>query len=255
MICQLARDNIWGYKGIHGELKRLNITISKTCIANILRRNGLPSSPDRKGLTCPQWGRHADVFLCADLLTKEVWTLRGLHMAFVFFVLHLQSRRVLLAQATFPPNGQWLKQQARNALWEHEEHGIEPRFFLHDRDACYSEDFDDLLKDIDIETVHTPYQAPNANAFAERWVRSLREECLNQLVILGLGRLQYVLGQYREFFNYHRPHQGIGNRIPVRADPGTNESQATLDKPIGPNGIKCRQFLGGLLKSYSQTAA
>lgn len=104
LICQPARENTWGYKRIQGELKKLNIIISKTCTANILRRNGLPPSPDRKGLTWREFlSRHADVFLCADFLTKEVRTLRRLQRAFVFFALHLRSRRILLVRATFSP--------------------------------------------------------------------------------------------------------------------------------------------------------
>ena len=238
------------------QVKKLNIIISKTSIDNILRRNSLPSSPDRKGLTWSEFlSRHADVFLCADLLTKEVRTLRGLQRAFVFFVLHLCTRRILLAQATFSPNCGWLKQRARHVLWECEEYSIKPWFFLHDHDAGYSEGFDELLKYIGIAPVKTPYQAPNANAFAERWIRSLREECLNHLLIFGLDRLQYVLDQYKDYFNQHRPHQGIGNRIPARIGRDMKGGQTILDKSNDAGGVKCKQFLGGLLKSYSQKAA
>ena len=110
LICQIARENVWDYKKIQGELKKLGIEISKTTVANILRRNGLPPSPDHQGLTWREFlSRHADVFLCADLLTKEIWTLKGLQKAFVFFVLHLRTRRILFVHATFSPNAEWLK--------------------------------------------------------------------------------------------------------------------------------------------------
>lgn len=177
LICQLARENTWGYDRIQGELAKLGITISKSCVANILRRNGLPPSPDRKGLTWREFlSRHAEVFVCGGLLTKEIWTFQGLQTAFVFFVLHLPTRRILLAQATFSPNGSWVSQQARHVLWACQEQGIEPRFFLHDNDVCYLGGFDDVLKGAGVEAIHTPLQVPNANAFAERWVRSLRQE-------------------------------------------------------------------------------
>jgi putative transposase len=101
LVCQLARENTWGYEKIQGELKKLGIEISKTTMANILRRNGLPPSPERGGLTWREFlSRHADVFVCADLFTKESWTLKGLQTAFVFFVLHLQTRRILVARTT-----------------------------------------------------------------------------------------------------------------------------------------------------------
>jgi len=257
LICQLARENIWGYKKIQGELKKLYIEISKTSVANILRRNGLPPSPDRKGLTWREFlSRHAEVFLCADLLTKEIWTFKGLQRAFVFFVLHLRTRRILLVRATFSPNSRWLKQQARHVLWECQDREIKARFFLHDNDACYSEGFDGLLKSAGLKPVKTPYQAPNANAFAERWIRSLREECLNHLVILGLNRLQYVLDEYKDFFNHHRPHQGIGNCIPEQLGHQMGDKAQDVDSnSVHTSDIRCHEFLGGLLKSYMPTAA
>ena len=104
LVCRMARENEWGYARIQGELQKLDITISKTSVANILRRNGLPPSPDRKGLSWREFlARHASVFLCADMYQKEVWTFRGLTTAYVFFVIHLQTRKVLLARATFSP--------------------------------------------------------------------------------------------------------------------------------------------------------
>ena len=106
-----------------------------------------------------------------------------------------------------------------------------------------------------IKLVKTLYQAHNANAFAERWIRSLREECLNHLIIFGLDRLQYVLDQYKDYFNQHRPHQGIGNRIPARIGRDMEGGQTILDKSNGAGSVQCKQFLGGLLKSYSQKAA
>jgi len=257
LICQLARENIWGYKKIQGELKKLGIEISKTSVANILRRNGLPPSPDRKGLTWREFlSRHAEVFLCADLLTKEIWTFKGLQRAFVFFVLHLHTRRILLARAIFSPNGRWLKQQARHVLWECQDRGIKTRFFLHDNDACYSEGFDGLLKSAGLKPVKTPYQAPNANAFAERWIRSLREECLNHLIIFGLDRLQYVLDKYKDFFNQHRPHQGIGNCIPEQLGQQMGDkAQDVGSNSVHTSDIRCHEFLVGLLKSYIRRAA
>ena len=257
LACQMARDNTWGYDRIQGELQKLDIKVSNTTVANILRRNGLPASPDRKGLTWREFhSRHADVFLCADFLTQEVWTLKGLQTAFIFFVIHLQTRKVLLARATFSPNAQWLKQQARHVLWECEEQGIKPRFFLRDNDGCYSQDFDALLKAAGIEKVKTPFKAPNANSFAERWVLSLRVEALNHLILFGLAHLQHVLDEYRLFFNRHRPHQGINNTIPEQfTTEATDKPPKTVDpqKPAGE--VECQHFLGGLLKSYSRKAA
>ncbi len=160
-----------GYKRISGELKKLGIQISKSCVADILRRNGLPPSPERSGLSWREFlSRHADVLLCADLLTQEVWTVAGLQTAYVFFVIHRRTRTVLVARATGSPHSEWMQQQVRNALWECDEYDIEPRLFLHDNDSCFSRAFDAVLRHARVRPLRTPLQAPNANPHAERWV-------------------------------------------------------------------------------------
>jgi putative transposase len=243
-----------GYERIHGELEKLDIKISKSSVANILRRNGLPPSPERKGLSWREFlSRHAAVFLCADMFQKEVWTFRGLTTACVFFVMHLQTRKVLLARATFSPTNQWLHQQTRHVLWNCEEQGVKPRFFLRDNDMLYPEGMKAILKASGVETIKTPFGAPNANAYAERYVLSCKKECLNHLLIFGLNRMQHVVDCYTEYFNEHRPHQGIGNRIPA----GYNKSMKSrfnFMTKLNAKNIICYDFLGGLLKSYKRAA-
>jgi len=252
LVCRLARENAWGYRRISGELKKLGISISKSCIADILRRNGLPPAPERKGLTWREFlARHKDVLLCADLFTKEVWTLRGLRRAFVLVVMHLRSRRIVLAQVTYSPHAGWMAQQARNTLMLCDDLGIRPRFLIHDRDRCFAEDFDGILRSSGVKPVPTPYHAPNANAYAERWIRGARQECLNHLILFGLESLQRVMWTFRRFHNAHRPHQGIGNRVPSRVHAG-EVIPPTTDGPVGR--VECEGFLGGLLKSYRRAA-
>ena len=161
------------------------------------------------------------------------------------------SRTILLAEATFSPHAAWMAQQVRNVLWECEDMGIRPRFLLHDRDRCFCNDFDAVLRSAGVEPLRTPYHAPNANAFAERWIRSAREECLNHLILFGLKSLQRVVRTYRDFHNEHRPHQGVANRVPraVRAD---EPAPAPVRGPIGK--VHCEESLGGLLKSYRRAA-
>ena len=255
LVCKMARENEWGYERIQGELKKLDIVISKSSVANILRRNGLPPSPEREG---PSWreflSRHAPVFLCADMLQKEVWTFRGLTTAYVFFVIHLQTRKVILANATFSPTNQWLKQQTRHVLWECEDQGIEPRFFLRDNDQLYPEGMDAILKSSGVDTVKTPFQAPNANAHAERYVLNCRRDCLNHLLIFGLNRLQYVLDCYVSYYNEHRPHQGIGNIIPAEYNMPAKRQGGIMPSNATVGNVIRKDFLGGLLKSYQKAA-
>jgi len=254
LVCRLARENLWGYQRLRGELLKLRAILSKGCIAEILRRNGLPPSPQRAGLTWQQFlSRHAEVMLCADLFTKEVWTFCGLRTAYVLFVLHLSTRRIVLAEATFSPNGLWMGQMARNLLMSSEDLGVAPRFVLHDRDKLLAWDFDTVLAAAEAKVVKTPFRAPDANAHAERWVRSVTEECLDHLILFGLGSLQRTLQIHRDFFNGHRPHQGIDNRIPERQ--ATGEPDQTRDLPEGKLTVEREQFLGGLLNSYYRKAA
>ncbi len=255
LVCKMARENEWGYKRIQGELKKLDIEVSKSSIANILRRNGLPPSPERKGLSWREFlARHAPVFLCADMFQKEVWTFRGLMTAYVFFVIHLQTRKVTLARATFSPTNLWLKQQTRHVLWECEDQGIEPRFFLRDNDQLYPDEMDAILKSSGVDTVKTPFRAPNANAHAERYVLSCKNECLNHLLIFGLNRLQYVVDCYTGFFNEHRPHQGIDNKIPAEYKLTAKRQGGRLPLNVTPMNVIRKEFLGGLLKSYRRAA-
>jgi putative transposase len=256
LVCRLTRENLWGYQRPRGELLKLRVILSKGCIADILRRNGVPPAPKRAGLTWQKFlSRHAEVMLCADLFTKEVWTFSGLRTAYVLFVLHLGTRRIVLAEATFSPHGQWMGQMARNLLMSCEDLEIAPRFVLHDRDKLLVWDFDAVLTGAQTKVVKTPFRAPDANAHAERWVRSVTEECLDHLVLAGLGSLQRVLRIYQDFFNSHRPHQGIGNQIPERRAEGA----VALDRADGLRDrgitVECEQFLGGLLSSYYRQAA
>jgi putative transposase len=250
VVCRLARENAWGYQRIRGELLKLGIQRSKGCIAAILRRNGLPPSPQRSGLTWRQFlARHAEVLLCTDLFTKEVWTCTGLRTAYVLFALHLRTRRVVLAEATFSPHGPWMRQMGRNLLMACEDLGVAPRLVIHDRDELLVHDLDVTLQGAGLRIVKTPFRAPDANAHAERWVRSATGECLDHLILIGLGSLRRTLACYRDFSNHHRPHQGIGNQIPDRL--------ATGGLPVLPAALTAQRlavarekFLGGLLNSY-----
>ena len=255
LVCKMARENEWGYARIQGELKKLDIIISKSSVANILRRNGLPPSPEREGLSWRVFlARHEAVFLCADMFRKEVWTFRGLTTAFVFFVIHLQSRKVLLARATFSPTNRWIIQQIRHVIWECEEQGVEARFFLRDNDQLYPEDMKGILDASCIDTVKTPFQAPNANAHAERYVLSCKKECLNHLLIFGLNRFQHVVDCYTSYFNEHRPHQGIDNNIPAEYNMTDKRQGGSVPVNLSARDVARKDFLGGLLKSYRRVA-
>jgi putative transposase len=255
LVCRLARENEWGYQRISGELLKLGLKCSKSCVSDILVRNGIPPSPQRKGLSWQQFlARHAEVLLCLDLFTKEVWTATGLQTAYVLFAIHLQTRRVVLAEATFSPNSLWMRQMGRNLLMECEDLGLDPQLVVHDRDKLLVHELDITLGRAGLEIVLTPFRAPDANAHAERWIGSVSGECLDHLILVGLGSLQRVLAHYRSFYDGHRPHQGLGNGIPARSAAGQ-----MIRFPVRSGTAKLsvgrESFLGGLLNSYYRTAA
>jgi putative transposase len=138
-------------------------------------------------------------------------------------------------------------------LWACEDQGIEPRFFLRDNDMLYPEAMDAILKSSGVDTVKTPFLAPNANAYAERYVLSCKKECLNHLLIFSLDRLQYVVDCYSLFFNEHRPHQGIDNQIPFEYHMSQRQGDSVPLNTTAGN-VTRKEFLGGLLKSYQRAA-
>jgi len=183
-----------------------------------------------------------DILSGADFFTVEVLTWRRLVTYYVLFFIHLDSRRVTLAGITAHPDQSWMQQMARNATLEHWGYLNPCRYVLHDRDKKFCASFRDTLATANVKCLMLPRRSPNLNAFAERWVRSVRDECLGKLILLGESSLRRALTQFTEHYHSERNHQGKGN---VLLFPGVEEFRQTC----GPS-IRCRERLGGLLKYY-----
>lgn len=182
-------------------------------MGNILKRHGLLPAPERKRTTT--WNEfirsHLDVLVATDFFSTEVWTWCGLVTYYVLFFLHVGSRRVHVAGITAHPNEAWLKQIARNETMETWGFLKPGQYLIHDRDGKYCPAFLKLLDDAGIKRVPLPPQSPNLNAYAERWVRSVKSETLSKLMLFGEGSLRHALAQYLCHYHEERPHQGIGN--------------------------------------------
>jgi putative transposase len=172
----------------------------------------------------------------------------GLRRLYVLFFIELDTRRVHLAGVTANPNGAWVTQRARNLLPLLGERGRQLRFLLGDRDAKFTRSFEDVFRSEDVEVLVTPVQAPNANAHAERWIRTVRAECLDWLLIIGRGHLEQVLRVYVEHYNAHRPHRALGLQPP---DPAVEPALSSKDQPAK---VHRRDLLGGLVHDYRQAA-
>jgi transposase InsO family protein len=250
LILRLARENgNWGYVRIVGELRKLGITVSATFVRNVLEREGIPPAPHRHQLAWRSFLRqHAATMLACDFFTVDtVW----LQRLYVLVVISISNRRVEYVACTSKPDDAWMAQQARNALMDLGDCRLRPRFLIHDRDTKFSRCFDGIFEGEGIAIVRTPIQAPNANAHVERWVGSVRRECLDRLLILSRRQFERVLRVYVRHYNKRRPHRALDLRAP---DPPTIPS--TRCDPAAPaTAIRRRDLLGGLIHDYEAAAA
>jgi putative transposase len=170
----------------------------------------------------------------------------------VLFFIEVSTRRVHLAGITTNPDGRWVTQQARNLLMGRDDDAVRLRFLVRDRDSKFTRDFDEVFRSEGIRVIKAPVQAPKARAHAERWVGSVRRECLDRLLILGRHHLQHVLTTYVAHYNGHRPHRGLGQRPPLRELPPSDEQPAA--DVIALDRIRRRDLLGGLIHEYQLAA-
>jgi putative transposase len=248
LIVRMAKENrSWGYDRIVGALANLGHEVSDQTVGNVLRRYGVPPAPERKHTTT--WvafiRAHLAVLAGTDFFTAEVLTLRGLVTYYVLFFIHLESRRVDIAGITVHPDEPWMKQIARNVTMEDCGALRDRRYLLHDRDTKFTRSFRAILMSGRVEALVLPARSPNLNAYAERWVRSIKEECLSKVILFGERSLRRALSNYVDHFHAERNHQGKGN---VLLFPRANDRQRE-----GP--VRCRDRLGGLLRYYHREAA
>jgi transposase InsO family protein len=249
LIVQMATDNrSWGYDRLAGALADLGYDISDQTIGNILMRRGLLPAPDRqKTTTWREFIRtHMDVLWATDFFSTEVWTLGGLVTFYVLFFIKLDTREVHIAGITSNPNEAWMMQMARNLTME--EWGVlKPgQYLIHDGDKKFCAAFKQMLGDAGVKRVPLPPKSPWLNAFAERWIQSVKKEALSKMILFGERSLRHVLSEYIAHYHMERPHQGKGNVILFPSA----QSVPNSDSPI-----ECRERLGGLLKYYYREAA
>jgi putative transposase len=243
LVLRVAQENPrWGYPRIAGELLKLGVRVSPSTVRRLFLAAGLKPAPRRAG---PSWReflrQQAASTLACDFFTVETITLRRYY---VLFFIELGSRRVHLAGCTSNPTGAWVAQQARNlsftGLFER------MRFLIHERDSKFSAAFDEIFRSEGINVIKTPIRAPQANAYAERFVRTVRAECLDWLLIIGRRHLEHVLRSYTIHYNRDRPHRGLALLTPEPTDATDPPTVETIER---------RDRLGGLIHEYYRAAA
>ena len=237
LIIRMASENRdWGYDRIAGALANLGYEISDQTVGNVLRRHGLPPAPERKRTTT--WAAfirtHLALLAGTDFFTAEVLTLRGLVTYYVLFFIHLESRRVDIAGITVHPDEAWMKQIARNATMEDCGALRDCRYLLHDRDTKFTRSFRAILASGRVEPLALPARSPNLNAYAERWVRSVKEECLSKVILFGERSLRRALSELRRPFPCRAESPGEGQRPAVSSGDGSSARGAgAVPRAIG----------------------
>jgi transposase InsO family protein len=244
----MTRENpSWGYDRLQGALANLGHTVSSSTVANILKRHGIEPAPERGKRT--SWRTflkaHWDVIAATDLFSIEVLTLRGLVTYYVLFVIHLSTRRIVIAGATPNPNGAFMMQIARNLTDEYDGFLSSHRYLIMDRDAKFTEDFRHAIERERVSPIRCPPRAPKCNAHAERFVRSIKEECLERLILFGERSIRRALSDYSIHYLSERNHQGVDNQLLTPSN--------VVPFPAGP--IHRRERLGGMLSFYHREAA
>ncbi len=247
LTLRFAQENsTWGYDRIQGALANVGYHISDTTVGNILKTHGIEPAPDRERRTT--WRAfleaHWDSISAADFTTVEVWTRSGLITIYILVVMHLKTRRIEIAGATPHPNSEWIQQVGRNLTDYVDGFFRLSTHVILDRDTKHLP-LRQILESSNIELVVLPPRSPNLNAHLERFMRSLKSECLDRVIFFGEASLGRALREFGEHFHHERNHQGLGNRI---IDAGTEVSRTQGE-------VQCRERLGGLLGYYYRNAA
>ena len=214
--------------------------MARASIANILKQHGLEPPPERlKRTTWREFlAAHWHVLAAADFFTVEVWMSRGPTRFTVLVLIELATRRVQVAGITAAPDGAWVTQLTRNATDAVDGFLLHKRLLIHDRDPLFTHAVRDTLAAAGVEAVRLPARSPNLNAFAERFIRTIKESCLEGLLLIGEGSLRRAIRQFVDYDHRERNHQGLGNQL-ILPPPA----------PVRLHGpISCRQRLGGMLK-------
>lgn len=251
IVVRLAKQNQWGYGRIVGELRKLRIRcVGRTTVRTILKEEGIHPGPKRGPGTWDEFIKiHAETLWQCDFFGKMVMTSTGLRQAYVLAFLHVNSRRVICSPATLKPDDQWVTAQAELMLEQARGMELPARYLVRDLDFKYSKRFDKVFADAGVSVEPTAPRAPNQNAFVERWIGSIRGECLNRFIVFGLRHLNHITSCYLDYYHQARPHQRKENKPLLGVWPEVD------DPPESGEEIVYREWLGGVLKHYERKAA
>ena len=215
LVLRLAAENpTWGYRRIHGELVGLGHRVASSTVWRILKANGIDPAPHRSEVTWSQF-LYSQAAVACDFFTVDTALLRRFY---VLFLIHIPSRQVFFAGVTATPTGAWTTQAARNLWLAHRDQLTSARALVRDRGSQFVDAFDEVFRTEGLKILKTPIRTPVANAFAERWIRSIRRELLDRTIILNQRQLKRLVVDYIEHYNEHRPHRSLNQRPPLATE-------------------------------------
>lgn len=251
LILKLARETAWGYTRIMGELKKLGITPpSKATVQNILRSAGHDPGPQRGQGSWEEFLKmHAETLWQCDFFRKRVLTKTGFRQVFALVFINVATRRVVVSSGTFKLGDDWVQRQTESFFHQVDSLGMEAKLIMRDNDSNYVHGFDQVVIDHGAAVRRTAVRAPNENAFVERFVQTIKQECLDHFLVFGDKHFDYLVREFVQYYHECRPHQGIENRM-------IGASQFSESRSVEPlDDVRCETRLGGLLKHYYRAAA
>ena len=245
LVVRMARENpSWGYTRIRGALWNIGHDVGRNTIARMLEDHGIEPAP-RRGMSWKTFLQaHWDVIAASDMFTVEIWVGRSLVRYHVLFAIELATRRVNIMGIAPEPEGRWMEQVARNATDAFSGFLTGKRYLIIDRDSRFTKEFRGILHTAGVNVIRTPPRSPNLNAFAERFVRSIKEECLERMIFFSEKQLRAAVSEYVEHYHHERNHQGLANRL----------IQPAAEPARGAGQVICASRLGGLLNHYRRAA-
>lgn len=251
IVIRLAKETGWGYGRIVGELHKLRIhCVGRTTVRTILKEEGVKPSPKRGKGTWDEFIKiHSETLWQVDFFSKMIVTKRGVKHAFVLAFLNVKTRRVFCSPSTLKPDSKWIVKQARSLLKQAKQADLPIKHLILDCDYKYTRDFNEIFEKANVRVERTAPRAPNQNAFVERWIGSLKHECLNRFICFGHEHLDHIVSEYADFYNKDRPHQSLENKTLQGPWPSVN------DPPKSKSEIVVHDRLGGVLRHYERVAA
>ena len=257
LILKLAKDNGWGYTRILGELRKVGIvSITRNTVKAILKRNGYDIGPNRGPGTWDEFlKRHAKTLWQCDFFSKKIVSKTGLRDIFVLVFLNVKTRQVYISPSTYKPDQVWMIEQAEAFIKHTKDNTLPCKIVMHDNDGKYSKPFLEVFKNARIKPHRTAIRSPNTVAFVERFVQTIKQECLDHFVVFGQKHMDVLCREFKDHYHLERPHQGLENELIQKPPTKRRKKTKPNVNTIRLSDIRCDERLGGLLKSYRRVAA